>query len=272
MIFWFHAWLSRQARPLPALLGGSIAVACLVLSRSSTSLVAAAFTMLFLTMLLRSPQGLRRYMPYLVALFIAALLAYSLALLHFVPGLDLLLSPITMLTGKDLTFTGRTDIWDIMSEHIRLHPYLGNGYGAFWTGSLESSPSYEFVQRLYFYPASAHNGYLDILNDLGAGGLFVLFAYLATYITQSLRLLGADRIQASLYLALFLQQAITNLSESRWFNALSVDFAIMTLATAALARTLFDHRLRRSSGASHQDIAGHARPNGMHGDPAPAAV
>mgnify|MGYP006137444093 CR=1 FL=1 len=78
-----------------------------------------------------------------------------------------LLGPIGMLTGKDLTFTGRTDIWDILVEHIKLNPYLGTGYGAYWTGPVAGSLSNEFMLRLHFYPGSAHNGYLEILNDLG---------------------------------------------------------------------------------------------------------
>jgi O-antigen ligase len=247
LIFWFHAWLTRESGAWAALLGSAVAAACLMLSRSSTSLVVAGFTLLFLAMLLRSPPGLRRYMPWLVTLFIAALLAYSLALLQILPGLHTLLSPISALTGKDMTFTGRTDIWDIMKEHIRLNPYLGTGYGAYWTPPDEAADSFQFFVQLNFYPGSAHNGYLEILNDLGAVGLVVLFCYLATFVAQSLRLLPVDWSQASLYLALFLQQALVNLAETRWLSVFSVDFVIMTLATAALARALLEQRSHRQS-------------------------
>jgi len=244
MVLWLHAWLSREAGALPALAGLALAAACLVLSRSSTSMVATAFTLLFLVLLLRSPQALRRFMPWLVTLFVAALLAYALVLLQILPGLHTLLSPIGAITGKDMTFTGRTEIWDIMFEHIHLHPWLGTGYGAYWTGTEQGTPSFEFVERLGFDPASAHNGYLDVLNDLGALGLGVLFGYLAVFVAQALRLMRSDRAQAALFLALFMQQAVTNLAESRWFSPLSVDFVIMTLATTALARALLEQRLR----------------------------
>lgn len=244
LIFWFHAWLSRDTRALPALAGMAVAAACLVLSRSSTSLVATAFTLLFLAMMLRSPKALHRVMPWLVVLFVAALLAYSLVLLRILPGLHTLLSPIGAITGKDMTFTGRTDIWDILFEHISLSPWIGSGYGAYWTSAQPGMPAFEFVSKLGFDPGSAHNGYLDILNELGALGLIVLFGYLVTFVTQSLRLLQIDRTQAALFLALFMQQAITNLAESRWFSPLSVDFVIMTVATTALARALLEHRVR----------------------------
>ena len=263
LIFWFHAWLSKEVRILPALVGGSLAVACLVLSRSSTSLVAAGFTLLFLITLLRSPRALRRYMPWMVALFIATLLAYSLAVLQIVPGLHTLMSPIGEITGKDMSFTGRTDIWDIVSEHIRLHPLLGTGYGAYWTGYGEGTASYDFFERLNFNPGSAHNGYLEILNDLGALGLIVLFGYLAVFVVQSLRLLKTDGHQASLYLALFLQQAITNLSESHWFSVLSVDFVIITLATTALARGLLEHHFLSNPGKVNRFVQARAPAAGV---------
>ena len=250
LLFWFHAWLSRETGGVVALAGMALAATCLVLSRSSTSLVATGFTLLFLAFLLRSPRALHRVMPWLVALFVAALVAYTLVLLRILPGLHTLLSPIGAITGKDMTFTGRTEIWDIMYEHIRLHPWLGTGYGAYWTATGQESPSFEFVVKLGFDPASAHNGYLDILNELGALGLLVLLAYLAVFVMQALRLLHAERAQAALFLALFMQQAVTNLAESRWFSPLSVDFVIMTLATTALARSLLEQRLRGPAAAA----------------------
>jgi len=256
LIFWFHAWLAREVRLLPALAGGAIAVTCLVLSRSSTSLAATVFVMIFMVALLRSPHGLRPYLPYLVSMLVAALLIYALAILNLIPGLGTLMAPVTLLTDKDMTFTGRTEIWAILAEHIRWHPFLGTGYGAYWTGApVAGTESYEFVWRMRsFYPGSAHNGYLEIVNDLGWVGLACLIAYILTHVRQCLQLLEIDRHQGALYLALFLQQAITNLSETHWFSVLSVDFVIMTLATTALARGLLEHRLRSIFGEPHPSI------------------
>jgi len=110
-----------------------------------------------------------------------------------------------------------------------------------------------------FYPGSAHNGYLEIVNDLGWTGLVCLIAYIIMYARQSLQLLGIDRNQGALYLALFFQQAITNLSETHWFSVLSVDFVIMTLATMALARGLLEHRLRLVFGEPHSWISAPTR-------------
>jgi hypothetical protein len=72
-----------------------------------------------------------------------------------------------------------------------------------------------------------------------------LLGYLAMWVRQSLELMKFDRSQGVLFLALFFQQAITNLSESTWL-AINSAFAIgiMTLATFALARSRLELQLR----------------------------
>jgi len=250
LIFWLHAGLTREVRLWPALAGGTIAAACLTLSHSSTAMATAALVSAFLIALLLAPRGLRPYIPYLVALLVGLLLIYGLAVLGLIPGLGTLMAPIAALTGKDMTLTGRTEIWALLAEHIRSHPLLGTGYGAYWTaGPIAGTESYEFVRRMgSFYPGSAHNGYLEVLNDLGWVGLCCLIGFIAVYVRQSLRLLRIDYKQGALYLALFIQQALTNISETHWFSVLSVDFVITTLATTALARGLLEHRLRQAFG------------------------
>jgi O-antigen ligase len=103
------------------------------------------------------------------------------------------------------------------------------------------------LSRLYFWPSESHNGYLEVVNDLGFVGLICLIAYIAVYVRQSLQLLKFDRVQGSLYLAIFFQQAITNLSESGWFSANGVlPVLIVTLATCALGRGLLDQQHMRA--------------------------
>jgi O-antigen ligase len=242
-VLWWHAFLSKEKSFGVALAGVVVSAVCLLGSRSSTSLMATVFAAVLLLMLLRSPPSLHRYQPYLIALFVGLLLTYSLAVLNLVPGSTLLLSPITVITGKDLTFSGRTPIWEIINRHIALHPYLGTGYGAYWN-DVPGSPSLEMIERLYFYPTEGHNGYLDIVNDLGAVGALVLVGYLLKFSQQGLQIFKVMRPQGALYLGLLFEQLVGNLSESRWFSAMIVDFVIMTIATVAMAKTLQDMRNR----------------------------
>ena len=245
LLLWVHAWLAKESKFIHVVIGLGLSVSCLLLSRSSTSLMAAVFACTLLLMLLRSPPALRRYMPYIIGIFVACLLLYSLAVLNLVPGLQFVLKPITMLTGKDQTFSGRTAIWEVITEHISYSRLLGTGYGAYWIGPVVTSPSYDMLRRLYFYPTEGHNGYLDVINDLGFVGGLCLLGYLLTYLKQGLRLFAKVRTQGALYLALLFQQLIANLSESRWFNVLSIEFVIVTIATFCMGRTLLDLQPQR---------------------------
>jgi O-antigen ligase len=58
------------------------------------------------------------------------MLVYSLAILKVIPGLGALIQPFVALTGKDMSFSGRTVIWEIMANEIAKHPLLGIGYAA----------------------------------------------------------------------------------------------------------------------------------------------
>lgn len=244
LVFWLHAWLARDAKLLPVLAGLAISVTALIGSRSSTSLLSGVFACIFLFLLLRSPQNLRRYMPFIIGAFAILVLTYALAVLKVVPGMDALLTPITALTGKDQTFSNRSVIWEIINEHIKLAPILGSGYGAYWTGPYPTSPSFVFLTKMYFYPTQAHNGYLETINDLGYVGLSFLLGFLFFYVRQALQLFRLDRAQGALFLGLFFLQAIANLSEANWFQATSFEWVIMMISTVALGRSLLEFRLR----------------------------
>jgi O-antigen ligase len=246
--FWMHGWLTKEVKFWQFALGFGASVACLILSHSSTSLFSAVFSIMLLLLLLRAPKGKRRYMAFIIAVFVTTILLYSLAVLNIFPGLDFLLQPIIGVTGKDLTFSGRTQIWAVIREHISQRPLLGTGYGAYWIGPVPTSPSYVFISRKSnFYPTEAHNGYLDILNDLGYVGLMCLLGYLLVFLRQSLALLKIDYKQATLYLALLFEEMINNLTESDWLSSTAFALTVMTLATFALARALLEHRWRLQS-------------------------
>jgi exopolysaccharide production protein ExoQ len=249
VLFWLHAYLYKEVRRQIALPCLGIAWICIILSRSSTALLASTLSTAFLSLTVSAPANVRRYMPYIVGTFAVIVVIYAMAVLDLIPGLSVMLEPIAQLTGKDLTFSGRGAIWNIIKDQIQSAPWLGSGYGAYWTG-LASSPAYRvFTARLYFYPSESHNGYLEMVNDLGFVGLGCLLGYLIVWVRQSLRLMKFDRAQAVLFLAIFFQQAITNLSESTWL-AINSAFAIavVTLATFALARALLEQRFTQRFG------------------------
>ena len=137
-IVWLHGLLTRETGRVTAILNLALAGLCLVMCRSSTSLMATGFAAFFVILLLRPSGSMRRLMPYIVGFFAVAVLVYALAVLNIVPGMGVILTPISTITGKDLTFSGRTNIWYLLRLHIQQHPLLGTGYAAYWIGPVRS--------------------------------------------------------------------------------------------------------------------------------------
>jgi exopolysaccharide production protein ExoQ len=260
---WLHGLLTKEVKFWKFALGFSAAVACLILSRSSTALFCALFSNMLLLLLLRGPKGKRRFMVFMVTVFAALIVVYSLAALNIVPGLDFLLQPFIATTGKDATFSGRTHIWAVLREHISHRPLLGTGYGAYWIGPVPRSPSTETMERFStYYPSEGHNGYLDNLNDLGYVGLMCLLGFLLVFLRQSLAQLRIGYEQVTIYVALFLEELVSNMTSSEWFQPTSLSTPMIMLATFAFARALVDQRLR----GQPQQTPEATRPSGRRPD------
>lgn len=100
-----------------------------------------------------------------------------------------LLEWVTQLSGRDMTFTGRTYIWEAVREEAAKSPILGTGYGAFWIGSrLDRLHARYLVDDIY----QAHNGYLETSASLGGVGLLLLVIFLLTGFDRTLRRLDRN--------------------------------------------------------------------------------
>jgi O-antigen ligase len=247
VIICVNRWLSREGRTFWAIAGSAAAFACLILSRSNTSLFATIVGVASMVLLMRVPVIKRRYSTHLVVTIAATILLYELVIQDVIPGVNTLMAPILSFTGKDMTFSARSIIWNVIKEHIQGAPYLGTGYGAYWLGPFPNSPSYIFISLMYFYPMESHNGYLETINDLGFLGLACLLLFLFWFVRQALQLMRTDRSQAALYLALLFQEMVINMSESDWFSRTNT-FAVFFLGVTCLSRGLV--HARPSSGHS----------------------
>jgi O-antigen ligase len=77
--------------------------------------------------------------------------------------------------GKDPTLTGRTDIWEYVVFDIYQRPWLGWGYGAFW--SVSNPAALRISDLLKWAVPEAHNGILEILLTVGVIGA-AMFIYM----------------------------------------------------------------------------------------------
>jgi exopolysaccharide production protein ExoQ len=143
--------------------------------------------------------------------------------LFFAAKFNNVIAPLVEALGRNMTFTGRTDIWN----HITLNtvnPLIGAGYYNFWGGSA----AFKVNQEMGMIIPNAHNGYIDVYLDGGIIGLVLLFFLLVAYGLRLMRNLRHDRFQR-LRFAVMIAMIIYNLSESMygrlspiWFTTLLV--------------------------------------------------
>jgi O-antigen ligase len=134
--------------------------------------------------------------------------------------------------GKDPTLTGRTDIWAAVLRQSAKHPLAGYGYAVFWT--LESQPAQWIRKETGWLVPTAHNGWLDILAQLGWIGVGLCALVLGGSLLVALFRFRKveDGYWATLFLAIFL---MTTFSESFILERNGIAWA---LACAAVTRLL----------------------------------
>jgi O-antigen ligase len=117
--------------------------------------------------------------------------------------------------GKDPSLTGRTDIWDSLMRKVADRPWTGYGYGAFWGRIGESVPADWVRKETGWIVPSAHNGWIDLLVQLGWPGAFLVGALmLATLVVTVLRSAGSGMREGWWSLGFFAAFYILSLSES----------------------------------------------------------
>jgi exopolysaccharide production protein ExoQ len=110
----------------------------------------------------------------------------------------------TSLVNRNETFTGRTDIWDVLVPIAKLRPVLGCGFGGFWTSQTEAQATVN----------EAHSGYLEVVLQLGFVGLLITSMFLLSFGAKAARGLTYDYDWASLCICLLLMAAVHNISEA----------------------------------------------------------
>jgi O-antigen ligase len=131
--------------------------------------------------------------------------------------------------GKNATLTGRTALWQMMGYEIARHPWLGTGYGGFWLG-LEG-PSYTIVRHFSWRPGQAHNGYIEVTNELGYVGLALLLVLLGNHLRNIYRLYKqGDGLMTVFHLSILASAMLLNVSESSFMRTTHLWWIILTIS------------------------------------------
>jgi len=106
--------------------------------------------------------------------------------------------------GRNETLTGRTDTWAELVPVVKERPILGVGFGSFWTAA----------RREFYQMSHGHNGYLDVLLDLGAVGLILWAGIFLVCAGKAATALTLDFDRAAFAIVMLAMAAIYNTSES----------------------------------------------------------
>jgi len=152
------------------------AIACLIFAQSAGSRVALCMLVVYYFLIRTVPVS--RNLLVLIFLGVSALAFVSFS---FFVG------EFVALVGRDMTLTGRTDIWRIVLDAVWQKPLLGFGYAA----------ATDFIRPLLVAEIGsaaidAHNGYLNVLLGTGIAGLAALVFGISSVIVR-----GIGRVKMS---------------------------------------------------------------------------
>jgi exopolysaccharide production protein ExoQ len=135
---------------------------CIILARSATSLV-IAMIVVAAGAIFWSQRSWRRRAVVLYILITMFCVVTALAIFDTAQLLGYF--------NRDVSFTGRLPLWEASLEAAMQQPWLGYGYSGFWN---QDSIAVQAIWAAIDWQApSSHNGYIDILLQIGIIGLFL---------------------------------------------------------------------------------------------------
>jgi len=170
------------------------------LAYSATSTIALSVGLIALVGFLRMKK-LRRFLSaFRLILIMLCIIIYG-TITPFVGKLSII--DVSSAFGRDETLTDRSAIWATLVPYALEKPVLGYGFGGFWTDEMRSQTD-----------AHAHNGYLDIILNIGFLGLILLSLFLLSSSKKAYNVLLHDFDSGALLICLLLMAIVHNIAES----------------------------------------------------------
>ena len=239
LVFYVLYLVDRQRRYLLAV---AVALMLLVLSVSRTPLLilftlvpALALTRWFARD--RRPAGLMLGLALCVAAMVVLFVTTMLA-------------PLLSLLGRDMTLTGRTDIWSLTWDAIQGRFWIGYGYGAFWINPL--GPATEIWDALNWRAPSSHSGVLELWLGLGAIGVALFATLVWRTLLAILNRAKHGPIAETLWLVgYFLIFVVHAATEPSMMEQTSISWVLFIAAVCAVGPALHGRGTRKRPASPH---------------------
>jgi O-antigen ligase len=243
VVYYLRSLDARAARRWGLRFGIAACVAVVILARSATALVVLSALALAVVPLSRLAGARPSYRLLVPAITVAALLATGLGAWALENR-----AIIFATLGRDETLTGRTLLWSGAIELARQRPWLGYGYGGFWSG--ESGAGGTLWRIVQWDPTHAHNGLLDVWLDLGLVGVVVFATGAVALWLRALGRAGLDASPAGRWPLLFLSYILAySLTESDLLRHNGLLWALFVATALAPHRSRGEHSVSGETGA-----------------------
>jgi exopolysaccharide production protein ExoQ len=149
----------------------------------------------------------------------------------FAGGLTLM--DVSSVLGREETLTGRSEIWAELVPFAMNRPIFGYGVGGFWTTEM----------RELVYVGTAHNGYLDVVLNIGFAGLVPLAIFLMSSIRKAHTEMNHDFYWGALWSCCLLMVVVYNIAESS-LNSFASHLTAILLFMSVCTRLTENQRKR----------------------------
>ena len=154
-------------------------------------------------------------------------------------------------TGKDPTFSGRTDIWSAVWGAIVDRPVLGYGRGGLFFEPANDI-SIELWRQIGFRAPHGHNGVLDLTSQIGVIGLALFGAVFISTFFAGLRSYRRDELFGSFVLVFMATLTVASLSEPVFLGPYLSLLAMLRVVTIRLDRVATLNELSDEAAPKHR--------------------
>jgi O-antigen ligase len=157
------------------------------------------------------------------------------------------------------TLTGRSQIWPVLMAYWSDHWLLGSGFGSFWNTG-QDSPINSYATNWVAKLGNGHNGYLDLLVQLGLPGLLlVVTALVFLPLGKLFASRTLNRSRGAMLIAMLCFCACHNMSETSLLDRDMIVQAFFMLAIALIGVATKPLRTRTSLPVAESTAYSHSR-------------
>lgn len=145
----------------------------------------------------------------------------------FVSFNSIIMPLATKLLKRNSSLSGRDDIWESIIELIQKKPVLGVGFGGYWVDVAASFDKHHGVLQ-------SHNGYLEVLLQVGGVGLIMLIIFLFSFCRKISNMFNYNKNWGIFGLSFLLMLLFYNYTEACFLQS-NLFWTVMILLTVVFS-------------------------------------